>query len=87
MEKIQKVTFNKGKTTVWFFIDNIRCYDENKNIIEKNEFVCYYKFSEPTIICLGVLVRNNNNVVVTKNPQIALDNAINHVKAHFNFED
>ena len=47
MEKVLTEKFNQGKLTVWFIIDNIRHYDENQKIIEKeDEFICFFNFKD-----------------------------------------
>jgi hypothetical protein len=85
MSKISIEKFNKGEVTVWFYIDNIRYYDEKKNLIEKDdEYVCFFKFNEPTFMNLGELIKNNDGIVVKcKNANNALNNAINYVKTKF----
>lgn len=57
--------FNNNTITVWFFIDRVRTYEPNNRneIIETEDFVCYFKFSEPTPIILGELVRDKNGAV------------------------
>jgi hypothetical protein len=89
MEKIQSEKFNNGTVTVWFYIDNIRYYDKNQKLIEKNDqFVCYFKFSEPTILCLGELVKNlKNEIVILNTSSNTLSNAINYVKTKFKFKE
>jgi hypothetical protein len=44
MEKVLTEKFNQGKLTVWFIIDNIRHYDENQKIIEKEDEFIYFQF-------------------------------------------
>jgi hypothetical protein len=35
--------------------------DDLKNLPEVDEFLCYFKFSEPTVIVYGELVRENES--------------------------
>lgn len=89
MEKISVQTFDNGNLKIWFFVDNIRFYDKNKDLIEKEDaYVCYFKLNEPTIICLGELVTDPKGIVVIlSTPNNALINAINHVKNNLNLKD
>jgi hypothetical protein len=89
MENIVVEKFNKGSLNVWFYIDNIRYYESNQVIVEKkDEFLCYFKFSEPTIICLGELVKHpDGKIVIFKTAQNALVASLNYVKQKFNLQD
>lgn len=88
MAEIVKEEFNNGTVTIWFFIDNVRYHNEHKEIIEKeDQFVCYYSFKEPTILCLGEIIRDSKNqVIAMANKNNALNNAINHVIQKYNLK-
>lgn len=89
MEKVLTEKFNQGKLTVWFIIDNIRHYDENQKIIEKeDEFICFFNFKEPSILLLGEIVKTpTGEIAVFKNANNALNAALNFVKTKFNLQD
>lgn len=89
MEKVLNEKFNQGKLTVRFIIDNIRHYDGNKEIIEKNdEFICFFNFKEPSIFLLGEIVkRSTGEIAVFKTANNALNAALNFIKTKFNLED
>jgi len=89
MERILTEKFNQGKLTVWFIIDNIRHYDENKKIIEKeDEFIYFFNFKEQSILLIGEIVKTpTGEIAVYKNANNALNAALNHVKTKFNLQD
>ena len=89
MEKIVTEKFNQSELTVWFVIDNLRYYDENQEIIEKDdEFICFFNFKEPTILILGELIKNSNGqIAVFKSANNALNAALNYVKTKFDLQD
>ena len=89
MERIVTERFNQGKLTVWFVIDNIRYYDENQTLIEKDdEFICFFNFKEPSILVLGELVKNQTGeIAVFKSAYNALNASLNYVKTKFNLQD
>lgn len=88
MEKIVTKKFDQGEFTVWFVIDNIRYYDSSRNIIEKeDEFICFFKFKEPTFLFLGELLKNpNGEIAVFKTANNALNAGLNYVKSKFNLQ-
>lgn len=50
-----------GDVRVWFYVQQLLSYDgDSKNIIEISKYMCYFKFSEPTAIILGDLLRDEN---------------------------
>lgn len=89
MKAPHKETFNNGTITVWFYTDNLMCYDKNKKLLMKDDkYICYFNFKEPTSTCLGEMVQNpEGNIIVLKTEERALDNAINHVKIRFDLND
>ena len=54
---VRVITF--GSLKVWLFIQQLHAYskDDLKNLPEIQEFICYFKFSEPTQIIYGELIR------------------------------
>jgi len=47
--------------TIWLSIDQLRIYLADHNITElKEEFLCYFKTTEPTPLILGELFRDEN---------------------------
>jgi len=45
--------------TVWLAIDQLRTYSADfKNIEEKQEFLCYFKLTEPNFNIYGELIRD-----------------------------
>jgi len=89
MATIQTATFNKGKLKVWFYIDNIRYYDKDQNLKDDdNKFICYFKFSEPSALCLGEQIKNPQNQTVYHNSiNNAYNNGLNYVKTKFKLQD
>lgn len=88
MIMLEQQTFNKGETTVWFYIDNIKHFDDKKNIIEeKDKFICYYNFIEPSLSCLGEILKDSyGNINVSSTANNALHIAMNHVIHKFKLE-
>lgn len=69
-------------TKVWLVIDQLRTYSEDlKFIAEKDEFLCYYKFSEPTPMIYGELLRDEE-----QKPRLfkSVNEAIEYTKEHLN---
>jgi hypothetical protein len=58
---IRIVTF--GALKIWLFIQQTHSYQNGdvKNLPEIQEFICYFKFSEPTVIVYGELIRENDS--------------------------
>jgi hypothetical protein len=52
-----------GSLKIWVFIQQLHAYnDENlKELPEVQEFICYFKFSEPTVIVYGELIREKES--------------------------
>ncbi len=47
---VENITINN--ISIWLSIDQLRKYSTDGSKIEsKQEFLCYFKFSEPTPIC------------------------------------
>ncbi len=54
-------TINVSGRTIWLSIDQLRIYSADHNMTElKEEFLCYFKMSEPTPLILGELFRDEN---------------------------
>ena len=52
---------NINDIPVWISIEQLRVYSPTTNLIEtKNEFLCYYKLTEPTPFVLGELFLDSN---------------------------
>jgi hypothetical protein len=53
---IRIITF--GSLKIWLFIQQLHIYkkDDSKSITEVPEYLCYFKFSEPTVIVYGELM-------------------------------
>jgi len=86
MEIVKKVEF-EGKIPVWFFIDNIRLYDENQKLIEKDDqYFCFFNLSKPTPFIFGELVRDGlGRMVISKTFADSLNNAKEYVMNKFGF--
>jgi hypothetical protein len=54
---IRLITF--GDTKVWLFIQQLYRHKSNDtaNLIQENKYLCYYKFSEPTVVAFGELIQ------------------------------
>jgi len=75
-----------GNVNVWLSIDQLRTYDVNdrNKIIELNQYVCYFKFAEPTPYVFGELIRKKNNLPVLFNSiDEAIEYAINMIRKRF----
>lgn len=54
------ISIIKG-VSVWLTFDQLRVYSSDRTTIETtNEFICFFKYSEPNVI-LGELFRDNVN--------------------------
>ena len=57
---VENITINN--ISIWLTIDQLRKYSTDRSKIEsKQEFLCYFKFSEPTPIIVGELFRDTEN--------------------------
>lgn len=56
---IRIITF--GNTKIWLFIQQLHQHNNGDliNPVPLNKFICYFKFSEPTVILFGELMRND----------------------------
>lgn len=57
---IRVVTF--GPTKIWLFIQQLHRHDhdDNNNFVPAAQYLCYYKFSEPTLMLFGELLREEH---------------------------
>jgi len=47
--------------TVWLAIDQLKIYTSDEEMIEReNEFLCYFKMTEPSLLVLGELFRDED---------------------------
>ena len=89
MERIIIEKFNKGNLNVWFYIDTLRYYNSSQELLEKEDsFICYYKFTEPFLFCIGEIIKDQNDkIVIFNTAQNALVGGLNYVKHKFNLEN
>ncbi len=73
---VDNITINK--ISIWLTIDQLRMYSTDRSIIEnKKEYLCYFKYSEPTQIFLGELLRDvDKRPMLFESVDIARDYAI-----------
>lgn len=46
---------------VWLYIDQLRIFTKETNeLVQNEEYLCYFKYSEPTPFILGELIREND---------------------------
>lgn len=70
--------------SVWFTIDRLRTYAPGnmERLIEHDEYLCYFKFAEPSHIS-GELLRDPQNrrlPVLFETPEAAIEYATNYVR-------
>lgn len=65
--------------TIWVLIDQLRIYLDDKRLVEtKNEFLCYFKFTEPNTFNYGELIKDKKGIpVIFKTPEEAIKYADN----------
>lgn len=57
---VENITING--ISVWVTVDQLRVYSADRSRIEtRQEFLCYFKLSEPTSIIQGELFRDSEN--------------------------
>lgn len=67
---------NINKRNIWLTIDYCTEIDGEYSEINHSGFVCYFKYSEPTLLNLGELLRDKtSNVILSENAANALKNA------------
>jgi hypothetical protein len=85
---IRIITF--GDLKIWLFIEQIHAYrdDDLVDIHEMEEYLCYFKFSEPTVIVYGELIRENGNKApkVFKSIEEAEQFSTEYLQSRFHFK-
>jgi len=58
---VRVLTF--GNLKIWLFIQQLTTYHNNNSqrLLQTQEFICYFKFSEPTLFVYGELFRGTWN--------------------------
>jgi hypothetical protein len=83
---IRLITF--GNTKVWLFIQQLHRHTdrEKENLLPVDKYLCYFKFSEPTVISLGEIIQdpNTNSPFVFSSPDKAEEYAISLLDKQFN---
>ncbi len=71
---MRKETIEIHDFTIWLVIDQIRYYTKNKKLLESNnEFLCYFKFTEPNTFNYGELFRGKDRKpIVFESPEAAI---------------
>jgi hypothetical protein len=84
---IRIVTF--GSEKVWLFIQELHRHDDTdvKNLLPASKFLCYFKFSEPSVVVYGELMRDaaTNIPMIFNSGEEAEKFAINYLQERFNF--
>jgi hypothetical protein len=58
---IENITINNN--SVWITIDQLRVYSADRIRIEsREEYLCYFKLSEPTSMIIGELLKDESNI-------------------------
>jgi hypothetical protein len=58
---VRIITF--GNKKVWLFIEQLHTYNNGyeDNLLDNEDYICYFKFSEPTLIIYGELIRETSS--------------------------
>lgn len=79
-----------GSLKVWLYIQQIHMYNDEdlKNLPEVREFLCYFKFAEPTIIVLGEIIREDEDVhpKVFRSIEEAEQFSVSYIEKRFHFK-
>ena len=71
-------TIEVGGRTIWLSIDQLRVYSQDTNMIDiEEEFLCYFKLTEPTPLIYGELFRDENGKPLLFD---TVDNALSYAK-------
>jgi hypothetical protein len=85
---IRIVTF--GNEKVWLFIQELHGHDEKdkKNLVPSSKFLCYFKFTEPSVMVYGELIRDpETSVPLIFNSADETEKFVtNYLKRRFNFK-
>ena len=77
-----KITsFEIKQRTVWILLDQLRTYTlDMKNTEYRDEFLCYFKMSEPTPFIYGELLRDSaGKPILFKSTEEAIKACIDHL--------
>lgn len=83
---VRIVTFVNDK--VWLFIQELHGHDEEtKNLVPSSKFLCYFKFSEPSVMVYGELIRDPESKapLVFGSSEAAESYATRYLRERFNF--
>jgi hypothetical protein len=84
---IRIVTF--GSEKVWLFIQELHTHNEVdvRNLLPSARFLCYFKFSEPSVMVYGELIRDAETSIplIFDTSEEAERFAIDYLKKRFNF--
>ncbi|WP_445956231.1 hypothetical protein [Yeosuana sp.] len=73
---VEKIKLND--IAVWLSIDQLRVYSHDRNRLETSqEFLCYFNYSEPTIMIIGELFKDDTSRPILFN---SVENAITYAK-------
>ena len=58
---VRLLTF--GDLKIWLFIQQLHAYpkEHSQKLLQTEEFICYFKFSEPTMLVYGELICSSDN--------------------------
>ena len=81
-------SYNNNTINVWYFVDSIKTYNEKINAYEEQEqYVCYFKFNEPTAIIHGELLRQEDGKIkIFNDSKTALLETNDYVMKKFNLK-
>ena len=74
---MRTIAINVKEQTVWIIIEQLVVFNQKSNFYENiNEFLCYYKLTEPNNYIIGELFKDSNKIPkVFYSEQEALDYA------------
>lgn len=82
LKKMKIISSEIKQSTVWILLDQLRTYTHDmKNTECRDEFLCYFKMSEPTPFIYGELLRDSSGTPILFK---SADEAIEVCKEHLN---
>lgn len=81
---VRIITF--GSKKIWLYFEQLHIYqdDDDSFFSELEEYICYFKFSEPTPLIHGELIRGQNNIpIVFKSIEEAEEFATEYLQVRF----
>jgi hypothetical protein len=73
---VENITING--ISVWLTVDQLRVYSSDRSRIEtRQEFLCYFKLSEPTAMIIGELFKDDSDKPKLFN---SVENALTYAK-------